>query len=122
MNFFRHNNLREKLLPILINRTVIFFFLMCLLTLFLYLVGSAQEFIDSTQLLLLRIYSILGIFLAFTSASGVILDLWRFIRTKKIRYLFRAGGYVFLVVFGIFTVIVVMAIVAIATGDGAWPG
>ena len=95
---------------------------MCLLTLFLYLVGSVQGFIDSTQILLLRLYSILGIFLVITSASGVILDLWRFIRTKRIRYLFRAGGYVFLVVFGVFTVIVVMAIIAIAVGDRAWPG
>ena len=109
----------EKLLPILINRTVLFFFLMSLLTLFFYLAGTAQGFMDSTQFLLLRLYTVFGIFLAITSASGVILDLSRLIRTKRIRYLFRAGGYVFLVIFGIVTVIIVMAIIAISGGDGA---
>ena len=110
---------REKLLPILINRTVLFFFFMSLLTLFFYLAGTAQGFIDSTQFLLLRVYTILGIFLAFTSASGVILDLGRLIKTKKIRYLFRAGGYAFLVIFGILSVLVVMSIFVISGGDGA---
>ena len=108
---------REKQLPILINRTVIFFFFMCFFTLFLYMVGSAQKFIDSTQLFLLRLYTILGIFLAFTSASGVILDLSRFIKTKRLRYLLRAGGYVVLVIFGTITVLLIMTILAISAGD-----
>ena len=109
---------REKLLPILINRTVLFFFLMSLFTMFFYLAGTTQGFIDSTQFLLLRLYTILGIFLAFTSASGVILDLSRFIKTKRMRYLLRAGGYAFLVIFGTLTVIIVMAIIALSLGDG----
>ena len=116
MDFSRSS--REKQLPIMINRTVIFFFLMCFFTLFLYMVGSAQEFIDSTQLLLLRLYTIFGIFLAFTAASGMILDLGRFIRTKKTRYLLRAGGYVVLVIFGTLTVLLIMAILAISGRDG----
>ena len=116
MNF--SPSVREKLLPILINRTVLFFFFMSLLTLFFYLAGTAQGFIDSTQFLLLRLNTIFGIFLAFTSVSGLILDLGRLIRTKRIRYLLRAGGYAFLVIFGIATVIIVSAIVAISGGDG----
>jgi len=110
--------LKEKLFPILVNRTVLFFFLMCLLTLFLYLAGTSQGFIDSTQLNLLKLYSILGIFLTFTSASGVVVDLSRMARTKKAGYLFRAGGYLFLMVFGTVTVLAAIAIIAISGGNG----
>ena len=107
---------KEKLLPILINRSVIFFFVMCLVTLFVYFAGTFQQFIDSTQLALLRTYTVLGIFLVFTSAAGVLLDLVRLLKTKKLRYLSRAGGYLFLVIFSVITVLIVMAILT-ATGD-----
>jgi hypothetical protein len=109
---------KEKLLPILINRTALFFFIMCILTLFLYAAGTVQEFTDSTQFTLLALYSVLGIFLTITSISGIILDLIRFITTKKGRYFFRAGGYLFLVIFGAATVLAVMAILVLSGGDG----
>ena len=105
---------REKLLYLLVNRLAIFFFLMCLLTLFLYAAGTIQDFTDSTQLFLLNIYFILGLFLTIASVSGLLLDLNRFSRTKKTRYLLRAGGYVFLVVFGVVTVLAASAITAIS--------
>jgi len=54
--------LKEKLLILLISRTALFFFLMCLITIFLYIVGTVQDFIDSTQLFLLKFYCFLGIF------------------------------------------------------------
>ena len=116
MNFSRFP--KEKLLPILINRTAIFFFLMCLLTLSLYFAGTVQEFVDTTQFTLLTLYTVLGIFLSVTSASGATLDLGRFFKTKKTRYIIRAGGYVFLLVFGVLTVLLVVAIVAISGGGG----
>ena len=117
MNFTRFP--KEKLLPILVNRTVIFFFLMCLLTLSLYFAGTIQEFIDTTQLALLRLYAFFGIFLSITSCSGMVIDFWRFIKTKRSRYILRAGAYVFLIVFGAATVLVVMAIITMSGGDGA---
>lgn len=116
LDFFRSS--KEKLLPILINRTTIFFFVMCLFTLFLYVAGTVQEFTDSTQLSLLRIYTVLGIFLTAAAASGIILDLGRFIKTKKGRYVLRAGGYALLVIFAAVTVLMVVAIVAISGGEG----
>ena len=116
MDFSRFS--REKLLPILVNRTVIFFFLMCLLTLFLYLAGTFQEFIDSTQINLLKVYSVLGILLTSTSAFGVILDISRMIGTKKAGYLLRAGGYLVLALFGVITVLIAIAIIAISRGNG----
>jgi hypothetical protein len=105
---------KEKFLYLLVNRLAIFFFLMCILTLFLYAAGTIQDFIDSTQLFLLNLYFILGIFLTIASVSGLLLDLNRFSRTKKRRYLLRAGGYVFLVVFGVVTVFAASAITAIS--------
>ena len=110
---------REKLLPILVNRTVIFFFLVCLLTMFLYLAGTFQEFIDSTQISLLKTYSILGIFLTATSAFGVILDISRLIKTKKAGFFLRAGGYLFLMLFGTVTVLAAIAIITISGGNAA---
>ena len=112
MDFSRFTE--EKLLPILVNRAVIFFFIMCLLALFLYAAGTVQEFTDSTQLTLLRLYTVLGIFLTVSSVSGIVLNLGRFIKTKKGRYFLRAGGYIFLVLFGAVTVLAAMAIVAVS--------
>jgi len=109
---------KEKFLYLLVNRLAIFFFLMCLLTLFLYAAGTTQDFIDSTQLLLLNLHFILGIFLTIASVSGLLLDLNRFSLTKKKRYLLRAGGYVFLVVFGVVTILAASAITAISGGTG----
>jgi len=109
---------KERLLYILVNRLAIFFFLMCVLTLFLYVAGTIQSFIDSTQLFLLNLYFILGIFLTIAAASGLVLDLNRFSSTKKTRYLLRAGGYVFLLLFGVLTVFAASVITAISDGNG----
>jgi hypothetical protein len=91
---------------------------MCLLTLVLYAAGTVQGFIDSTQLYLLRVYTVLGIFLTITSIGGIILDLGRFVRIKKARYLLRAGGYAFLVIFGAVTVTAVIFIIVLSAGSG----
>jgi hypothetical protein len=116
MGFTRFS--KERLLPILISRTALFLFVMSVLTLFLYAAGTVQEFTDATQFALLALYSVLGIFLTITSISGIILDMTRFIGAKKGRYFFRAGGYLFLAIFGAITVIAVMAILALSGGEG----
>ena len=109
---------KEKLLYLLVNRLAIFFFIMCLLTLFLYAAGTIQDFTDSTQLFLLNLYFILGIFLTLSSVFGLLLDLNRFSGSKKTRYLLRAGGYLFLALFGVVTVLAASAITAISGGNG----
>ena len=111
--------LKGKLIPVLVNRTAIFFFIMCLVTLFLYIVGTGQGFIDSTQLSLLRLYTVLGIFLTAASVYGVALDLERLVKLKRRRYLLRAGGYFFLILFGVATVLAVMFIITLSKGNGA---
>ena len=109
-------NSKEKLLYILVNRTAIFLFLLCLLALFLYAAGTRQGFVDSTQIFLLNLSFILGIFLAIASIPGLILDLGRLLKTRKSRYLFRAAGYVLLAVFGAAVTLAVSVITAISAG------
>jgi hypothetical protein len=115
MGFFRYR--KEKLLPVLVNRTVIFFFLTCLLTLFFYIAGTVQNFIDSTQLTLLKLYTVLGVFLTVSSLSGIILAVLRYIRMKKLRYLLRAGAYALLTFFALATVLAAVFIIALSEGN-----
>ena len=110
-------NLKVKLLPILVNRAAIFFFVMSLLTLFLYVIGTSQSFVDTTQLGLLRLYSILAVFLATTSICGVILNIARFLSQRKVRYLLRAASYLLLVIFALATLLAVMFIFTLASGN-----
>jgi len=109
--------LKEKLLSVLASRAAFFLFLMCLLTLFLYAAGTVQGFTDSTQLTLLKIYVALGIFLSVLSLCGMILDLRRLYKRKKIRYLFRAGIYILLLIFGAVTVLTAMFIITLSGGN-----
>ena len=117
MNFSGY--FKSKFLPILVNRTVIFFFLMCLLTLAIYTVGTAQGFIDSTQLNLLKLYVVLGILLFVTAVFGFSLGLARFFGSKRTRYLVRAGGYLALVIFAAVTVLAVIFIITLSGGNAA---
>ena len=114
MAFYRT---KEKFIPILINRTVIFFFSMCLLTLAIYAAGTIQGFVDTTQRFLLSVYVVLGIFLTFTSIGGVAVNFGRFFKIRKVRYLLRAGGYMLLMIFGSVTVLAVMFIITVASGN-----
>jgi len=109
-------NFKEKLLLILVNRTVIFLFIMSLLTLFLHVIGTNQGFVDSTQLALLRFYSVLAIFLVTTSIFGIILNTMRYLSQKRLRYIFRAVSYFLLVIYGTITVLAVMFIFTLAAG------
>ena len=108
---------KEKLLPVLINRTAIFLLVMCILTLFLYAIGTNQDFVDSTQLGLLRLYVVLAIFLVTTSVCGIIINIVRFLPQKRARYLLRAGGYMLLVLFGTATLLALMFIFTLSSGS-----
>jgi len=107
----------DRLLPVLINRTVIFFFLMCLLTLILYAAGTTQNFIDSTLLALLQFYQVIGTFLITSSFFGVIMELSRAIRLKRGGYVLRAGAYFLLMIFGIVSMLLVLFIITISQGN-----
>jgi hypothetical protein len=91
---------KKPILAILVKRTALFFFVMCLLTVFIYGIGTVQEFMDITQLFLLRLSALLGIFLAVASFYGIILDFWLALYNRKFRYAGGAGAYMLLGIFG----------------------
>jgi hypothetical protein len=92
--------LKGKFPSIIINRLAVFFFLICFLTGFLYVLGTIQGFMDDTQLFLLKITAVLGTLLALSSVLGFFIDLGFLLVKKKIRYLGTMFFYCFLGIFG----------------------
>ncbi|MDR3115776.1 MAG: hypothetical protein LBU25_09690 [Treponema sp.] len=90
----------KPIILMLVKRTVLFFFGICLLSLFLYGIGTKQGFMERTQFMLLRITVMVGLFIGVGSMYGIGLDLW-FVCHKEYRYLSGIGGYLCLGIFGI---------------------
>ncbi|AEF81964.1 hypothetical protein TREAZ_0350 [Leadbettera azotonutricia ZAS-9] len=110
---------KYQFLTILTCRVVIFFFSMCLITLFLYAIGTAQGFMDSTQLVLLRIAAVLGLLLLIGALYGFALDLILYIRNRWLRFLGGGGIYLVLGAFGFAAAAVAFFIIAAAGGNAA---
>jgi hypothetical protein len=91
---------KKPFIVILVKRAVLFFFFLCVLVVYLYGLGTAQEFMDRTQLLLLRLSVILGLSLAVGSLYGIILNVWLLVHKRKYRFLGDAGLYIVLGIFG----------------------
>jgi hypothetical protein len=109
---------KKPVIAILVKRTVLFFFFLSLLTVFLYAIGTAQEFMDRTQLLLLRILVILGLCLAMDSFYGVILNIWFFIHNRKIRFFGSSGIYFITGALGAVMAIAAAFIIVASGGNG----
>jgi hypothetical protein len=109
---------KKPVIEILVKRTVTFFFGMCLLTIFFYAIGTAQGFMDITQLMLLRLTITFGIFLGVGSVYGIILALWLARKGLKVRYIGGIGSYLLLSLFGILAAFVAAFIVVTAGGNG----
>jgi hypothetical protein len=73
---------------------------MCLISLFLYIIGTIQGFMDDTQLFLLRLGVGMSILLVLSSLCGLVLDLALFFRGKRLRFICGAGVYALLGVLG----------------------
>jgi hypothetical protein len=94
------NQLRGKFPTVIVNRAILFFFFICLLTGFFYILGTVQGFMDDTLYLLLRIGAVFGILLTVSSVLGFFIDLGFLLAKKKIRYLGVMFFYCFLGIFG----------------------
>jgi hypothetical protein len=91
---------KRPVIVLWVKRTAIFFFSLSVLTVFLYAIGTAQEFMDRTQLLSLRLSVALGLCLAIDSLCGVVLNLWFFFQRREIRFLGNFGLYFVTGIFG----------------------
>jgi hypothetical protein len=61
----------KRMFPVFLKAAALFAFFLSLFTAAFYAVGTAREFTDKTQLFLLRLLSVLGLFLAFVSVYGI---------------------------------------------------
>jgi hypothetical protein len=109
---------KKPFIVILVKRTSLFFFSLSALTVFLYAIGTAQEFMDSTQLLLLRILVILGLCLAMDSLYGAALNIWFFIQKRQFQFAGSSGLYLLSGVLGAAMAIAAAFIIVAAGGNG----
>jgi nitrate/nitrite transporter NarK len=109
---------KKPIIAILVKRTVFFFFILCVLTVFLYGIGTAQEFMDITQMFLLRVSVVLGLFQAVGSIYGLLLDLWFIFHDRKYRFLKDALMYSVLGILGVFVAAAGTFIVVVSGGSG----
>jgi hypothetical protein len=95
----------------------LFFFFMSLFSVFLYGVGVRQRFMDTTQIMLLRISALSALILGILSMYGIVLDIWFLIRTRGLRFLFGIMVYFVAAVFGILIAAVAIFILVLAGGN-----
>jgi hypothetical protein len=106
---------KKPVIAILVKRAILFFFFLCALTVFLYGIGTAQEFMDRTQLMLLRLSVVFGLSLAVGSLYGIALNCWFVFYDRKYRFFAGAGVYILLGLFGA-AIATVAAFIIVATG------
>lgn len=75
-------------------RTSLFLFLLLAVLFLFYLSGNYQNFLDSTQLFVLFLCSIICIFLFLFSAAGILESIFLFFSTMKKRYWIYFACYV----------------------------
>jgi len=90
---------------------------MSALTVFLYGIGSAQEFLDSTQMVLLRLAAVLGILLFVCSICGFFLDIFYSIMERTIRFIWGACAYLFSTGFGVFVALFANGVLVLVAGN-----
>lgn len=104
---------KKPIIAILVKRTVLFFFFLCILAVYLYGIGTAQEFMDETQLMLLHLLVILGLSLNVSAIYGIFLNFWFVFHHRKYRFFGGLGMYIALALFGI-TVAALAALILVA--------
>ncbi|MDR2392566.1 MAG: hypothetical protein LBD93_00170 [Treponema sp.] len=107
---------KKPIILMLVKRTMLFFFGICLLSLFLYGIGTNQGFKEQTQFMLLHITVMVGLFIGVGSMYGIGLDLWLMFH-KKYRYLRGIGGYLCLGVFGIIIAALASFVLVLTEGN-----
>jgi hypothetical protein len=90
---------------------------MCLINLFLYIIGTVQGFMDDTQLFLLHLGFVLSILLVLSAVYGLALNLALFFHRKKIRFIRGACAYAFLGLLGGIIAALAGFIISVSSGN-----
>jgi hypothetical protein len=101
---------------ILLRAAILFFFGLCLFSLFLYAAGTRQGFTDETQMLLLGLSRVLGLILSICSVLGLVFCALLLIGGGRLRLVLRMGAYLLLCIFGMAVELAVSFILAVAGG------
>jgi hypothetical protein len=109
--------IKKPILAILVRRAVLFFFFLCVMAVYLYGIGTAQEFMDRTQLMLLRVSLVLGLSLGLSSLYGLGMSVWLIIHKRKSQFLGSIGLYIVMGLFGAAIAVAAAFIMAAAGGN-----
>ena len=107
----------KPLIALLVKRAVFFMFGSSSLSLFLYGVGTAQDFLESTQLLLLRLSYLSALLLAIGAVYGMLLDLYFAYRLRRKRFLWGVLAYAGLASFAVLVVLFCGGILVAVVGN-----
>jgi hypothetical protein len=108
---------QKPLIVLMVKRVVFFLAIVCSLTAFLYGIGNAQDFLDSTQLVLLRLSATLGILLTVSAVFGMGIDIYFCIRGRSLRFLWGAFAYCLIVGFGVFSAVFFNGVLVLVAGN-----
>jgi hypothetical protein len=119
-----NEDVKKNLFPVVLQAAALSAFLLSLVVVIFYAAGTAQEFTDKTQLFLLHLQAVLGLFIAFVSLYGMVYNGYRslsfFIKKKGregLRSLAGTGAYMLLGTFGAFLAVFASFISALAGGN-----
>jgi hypothetical protein len=111
---------KSKPLPILlVKRVVLLLSIMGAVTIFLYGIGTAQDFLESTQLGLLRLSASLGILLFCAAACGFMLDVAYALVRRAPRNLWGAFAYLFAFALGVSIALFSNGVLVLVAGNSA---
>ena len=107
---------QKPLIILLVKRVVLFIAFINILLIFLYAIGTAQVFLDSTQIMLLRWASSMGVLLFIGALYGFILDIYGAIRLRSARFLWGCLAYLSLSVLGAVLATSASAVLVLVSG------
>jgi hypothetical protein len=102
----------------LVKRTVMLLVALCMLSVFLYGLGTRIVFMDMTQLWLLRSISLLGLLMGIGASYGFLLDLGYMLFSRQPHFIWGALTYIAVSSFGIIAAGIANLILIAVSGTG----
>ena len=101
---------------IIVKRSILFIFLICLTTLSLYFIGAFQQFTDAALTMLLQIAGFSGLLLGIYGAFGIIMEFWFLFKKENYRIVLNIVLFFILGIFGLLVAVFAFFIQALMGG------